>query len=297
MNRKLLAVLLPCAIGIPMLVFNLGMIGTWAGFEEDMGKVPTAPAPIASVGKFISGAWFAHQDRSEREEIFDATAMTIKRTVEFSRHVTIEDVLRPGETVPRPEFHHLYILARAPAFAMDECPRLLAELATTCVVGRTSVEPRDDGAYRLTTHYVYLPEQPFGDISQIARATLDREQVDLTPDIRNAQVAAADLPALRLETYRAAMLACENLRQQTGSCAIGEISFDQTRQAEDRPGYYEVKASAALNWLKVGFDDDKVALNEDGLVSRISGFLARHPSPCRNNAPTQLRSPTQPRKS
>lgn len=251
----MLSRILPAAIGgviaIPIILLNLSAIGSWASFEESMGDEASSAVPpvLGGLGKSLNSLWGGHVASNERAAIFDAERLTKKRVVTYRRSISLDMVLEPGETPPHPDFHDLFILARAPTLSTERCPEMLAKFATACAVGRISISEGRNSPPVLSTTYGYLPGYDFGDTSNIDKAELEREFVDLVDRKGNERIREGDLPALRAAIYDLAIQECASLRADKGSCMITDLRITEIADAK-RPGFYRVHAKSVMKWLK-----------------------------------------------
>ncbi|WP_172298058.1 hypothetical protein [Pseudoruegeria sp. HB172150] len=263
-------------VTVPMIGVNLYAIGAWETFTRPLaGLDPNAEAnaPPEALGKVGKGVFdFVHdrREQSEKAAVFDVTTPTPHRAIVWNRYMEIEDVLAEGEPDPGKDLHELYILARAPALVMRECPSVISDLATACAVSKVEIDTDSKGRHELTMRIGFLPADPAGDISGISSATEERESIRLTPRDYSARVAEVDLPALRATFYSEAQRQCRELRDRVGSCVVRYITIDEQEDSTN-PGSFTVSAYATLSWLKTDANADaEVAQAEP---TGVSGFF------------------------
>ena len=177
----------------------------------------------------------------------------------ITHEISIDTVLAEGETPPDPDFDSLYIIARAPAHAMKDCPLMLETIAETCSIGRTEVDKKSSGQRLLTSTFGYAPAYPMGDLSVIDAATVEVEPVNLLSPDRTIQLPVAERADYRKSVYANALTACQTLRNRVGSCVIKSLNIKEQPDTK-QPGFVRVSATARLAWLKHdGLSDDVIA--------------------------------------
>jgi hypothetical protein len=239
-------------IGVPIIGLNLWAFGAWATFEEAFqgeGNT-TVPAPLAAAGKGVFGAWVDYKIQNEKADILDPESLNRSRYVSLDTPITLEDVLAPGEAKPAPHLQRLTLLARAPAFAMRECPRILDGLATSCAISKLELSKPGAPVTELRVQLAYVPADPAGDtLDGLTEGELRFHRASLRKSGSGSPtVPAADLPGLRASFYQGARDRCAELRDQTGNCVVAEISITESADQAD-PDAFQVDARATLAWF------------------------------------------------
>ena len=244
-----LAVVTFLIIGAPMLVLNLAVLGRAAQFEQAINGETAIPTGIASIGQKIDSMFGDYKDGLEAKALLDPNRMSTHRVVEYKTRVRIEDVLEPGEQMPAPEYHGLYVTARAPQYAMQqECPLILDTFARSCKMVRTEVDDRDDGVYEIKSKLSFLPAAEIG-ASQSEGNTDMHELVLRFPVDRSTDTTpASQVTERRREIYRLAEEGCAKLREDKGNCVIGNMRITADPVGKDKSDT-RVRGYARLNWI------------------------------------------------
>ncbi|MDF0595719.1 hypothetical protein [Psychromarinibacter halotolerans] len=303
--------ILGLAIGLVMLIpvagislYALGAYERFSRFTESIagisgpGATPAdsgPPEPLGSMGLSFLEMIEGHRDRRKADAIFDPDTPTRHRRVTWNVHLPVDDVLRPGEPRPEPMMEPLYILARAPALAMDLCADMLADMAKGCGFARAEVDADRSGMHKLELRVGFLPADPVGDTTDLATATLETEIVPLDdPDTFGRRVAPEARAALREDYRQRARDYCDALRQRVGSCVITSIRVNET-PVPDGDGTWYVNATATFAWLKSdpAAEADLAALDSEssglaGLLNSITGGGAVAAGPAEDSAPVVL---------
>lgn len=253
---KALRILQFTFIGIPIIGINLYAFGAWEHYTRPLADLDPdaahhAPPPvIGGLGKGLFDFVSDRQQRRAEGHLFDVTALSDKRVVRYQRDLTIADVLRPGERDPGAAMHELYMLARAPALAMDLCESILQDLATACAVADVEVRDRPEGTYRVEMAIAFLQEEPAGDLELLGTAGVKSEPVDLVVSIGERRIAGEDRLRARAAVFKGARETCTRVRERTGSCVIESIAYEEL--PPDADGRFRIRAKAWLARLDTG---------------------------------------------
>lgn len=236
-------------IGGPILALNFVALGRQAAFETAIDGETAVPGPIAAIGQRADSIFGDLREGREVDVLFDADALTRKRVVRFVSEISIADVLTDGEDVPDPEFHKLFLEARAPQYVMQqECPLLLETMAVRCATARTEIDQRRDGTYRLVASLAYAPDHELGAMPAEGPTDLYRVNVALSRDRLMTEIPVTEVAEIKELFIGDALKACADLREERGNCAIRTIEFS-SYSVPDRPDMAKVAASASLAWV------------------------------------------------
>ena len=301
-SRLIVSAFISVIIGIPILLVNLYALGSWEKFsriEEFFtdGKPADSgpPGPLGDIGLSFYDMVEGHKERRKADAIFDPNTPTQHRRLSWNVHLTVDDVLKPGETRPDPELEPLYLLARAPALAMEVCTDMLGDMAKGCGFAGAEIKPNRAGMHKLELKIGFLPADPVGDTSHIATASLETEILSLAERVHDRQaVAPEDRAAVRAAFRQLARDDCAALREKVGSCVITALHINE-RPTTHGDGMWWLSATATLTWLKSDptAEADLAALDSEssglaGLLNSITGGGAAAAGPAEDSAPVVL---------
>lgn len=225
-------------IGIPMLLLNLGVLGRMAQVERAINGETAVPDTIANAGIGVDNMFGRFVEGQEINVLFDPDALARARHVIHKDVVTIEDMLADGEARPEPQFEQLWVVARANQRAMDECDALLATIAKTCGVSKSSVDAEDDGTFEIESMLSYTPSYYLGEIDVDGPRDLYTQRIKLPADRDAQQIPISAIPERRKELYAAAQQACRELRRTTQNCVISKIVPRDNRMRNGETTWY-----------------------------------------------------------
>lgn len=213
--------------GLPLLWYVPTMIWGFQITKESMegdGAVSKdligGPAPIQ---------WF--KNRAELRAYYSLEDITDRREVSFQFQMEFNDLLAPGEDVPDPALHELYVKARAPALLISYCPELLGSMAKSCDVNSAGGSISRDGRVTVSGGLGYLPAYDFGNVADVENGDIMSARVELFP--RDSELLAT-LENRALAITKALKL-CDEVRRQLGNCVIADLSIRETRMRRAEP--------------------------------------------------------------
>ena len=288
--RIILGLFLVLVAGIPMLLLNVGVLGTKAQVDRALSGGTDVPRLVESAGVGIADAFGRFAEGQEISTIFDTELLARARHVIHEQTLRIEDVLRDGEEPPVQGLEKLWITARANALAMPECDRILQTLAKTCGVSKSTVTDQKDGSFVVASMLSYVPSYYLGEIDVEGARDLYTKRIEIPASEAARDVSdLATLPGLRVAYYEAARQACRDLRRETRNCVVTEIN-PNLRSVNGREGSYQyyldvklqyVGARAAgsneslMGWLASdGAESAEDVEERAGMLDALSGFLS-----------------------
>ncbi len=197
-------------------------------------------AAFETVGELAEGpplvAWL--RNNKKLNAAFNPTDLTTGRYVSYKLAMPFEALLKPGETLPEPDFQELYAHARAPQTLAGYCFEVLGNLGTKCNVSKSNATLSRDGTVRIIGNLQYVPDYETGDPSVVKNGELISARVRL--------IAGRDLHNTlgnRAEVFEKARRICTEIRTLLGNCIISSISFEIT----PRDGVQILRASARFD--------------------------------------------------
>ena len=285
--RLIMSLLGAVVIGGPLLYINLVALGRQAAFEQAIDGETVVPSSIASIGQRADSLFGDIREGRKISSLFHPTELNRNRAVTFVSDIAITDVLAEGEAPPAPEFHKMFIEARAPLYEMERnCPLILETFATGCVSAKVDVDQRRDGSFRLTSALAYRPDHDLGTFPEEGATDLYRVTVGLSRDRLMTEIPQDKVQEIKALMYSDAMTACNSLREERGNCVIEKIEFSAF-DVEDKPDTARIAAVAYLAWVgpraaggdnsilgNVSAANPEEAAERAGLFARVSGALS-----------------------
>lgn len=254
-------------IGTPIILLNLGVLGTMAQVETAITGETDVPQPVAQVGIGVADAFGRFAEGQSMATLFDPDLLARARHVLHKQTVTIDDVLGPDEARPAPGLEKLWITARANSLAMPECDRVLATIAKTCGVSKSEVKESDDGTFSIESMLSYVPSYYLGEAETGRSSDLYTRHVEIPAERSERRITnISRLPALREEYYAAAKQACRELRRETQNCVVSKIE-PELRDIRGEEGAYTYHVRVTMNY---------VGPRAEGSNESLLGKLASH---------------------
>ncbi|SMX45017.1 hypothetical protein [Actibacterium lipolyticum] len=234
--------------GLPILLLNVTVLSRADKFTRAINGENTEESSNAlmGLGRKIDSAWGNHKKNKRADAIFSAEKFTALRQVTYTQTFTVDALLADGEEAPAPEFHELWVQARAPKYMMQGCDLPLATFAQSCAFSSIDVDEKKDGFFKVTAELAYLPAYPLGDIEGKDGFSLETKHVNLPIDrsaTRDIPISAAD--EVELDLHHAILEECTALREEKGTCAISNFQVSR----KDNGNLTTIAASGTLKWL------------------------------------------------
>jgi len=271
------------------LVFQLGLFGqisqvtrTLSGEQAvfESGSISEAkglPGKVGWVGEKMNGM-LNLGTRSAAQEVkalMNPDLYNADRTLTFQMIVSLDDVLRDGETAPPQELEQIMVEARAGDLVMRECADVyIGDLFRGCALigantervyvsahGETFHKPSQDihtaPMWRIEAELAFLPAILPGNTSDKAGWAIEalrghgHQQTALT--VENTAQARA---TARADLLQAAKLTCEKIRDTYGTCVLYNLAIKDDVKTQpghkDEPDTYiaEVAVRPSLYWLR-----------------------------------------------
>ena len=213
---------------------------------------------FAEIGRLSEGppliAWLRRNKAVNAA--FNPTELTSDRYVSYKLEMPAEEILKPGETSPHPDFLELYAHARAPQIIMEQCDEVLTSLGTVCDVAKTNARLSRDGTVRISGRLHYVPSYPMGDPSGVRNGKL------ISASTRMIQgYDTVDTPEIRALVFQQSLDICAKLRAALGNCVVSSIRLDSDPRGDTNTlgamASFEVYADATRfrrDWLQTEVD-------------------------------------------
>lgn len=211
----------------------------------------------------VLGMDFA-DDRGEIRAKMQQEAINDERRVIFETHISLADVLQPGETPPTEALAATYVRLRVPELMTRYCEDTVSAMARRCGFLKATVSPLRDGNFQVRATFGFVQNYDIGTLDAITGG-----------GFISAFLPGADLnqkfatPAERKALIGKYLRVCDRLREEYGNCLLGTLSF----HLADKPASYTngVKAHAA-GWVEVYALDQP--LEEEKLQARAAEIFA-----------------------
>ncbi len=190
-------------------------------------------------------------DRSLRagfKALSNVSALSEDRQVSVSTQVALKDLLDPGEAKPDPDFAHVFVKARAPRLAKEECARLRKTLASECVVERATAGKAYDGLYRVSMTLNFIQRDSFGEVEQADTHSYHEIRERLPISGRTIKAMPASAGKKREALYAEAARLCSKLRASEGNCAIYHVQVSE--RADRKSSAVELSGHVRLSFLQ-----------------------------------------------
>ncbi len=220
------------AVALPLLA------GGTLSSQAKTGMV-TADGPKPSILSWLGAPKSAARTPS--------TKLTKEYSVFVYEFVRLEDILAPGEALPDPVFHKLYVTARAPMRMIEFCEDVVATIGELCDVGTPNIRDWGDGRFEITARLYYQPGFDMGERKLVRGGGWQTGTVDLGGGRRSDD----ENPIYNRENRRAALERvremCDTLVVQYGSCAPTSIKFDRSGYFGEDTDEKETRMSVSVN--------------------------------------------------
>lgn len=175
--------------------------------------------------------------------MFAPDELNNQRKVSLKVKVSIDDLLKKGETPPKESLIPLYIFARAPQYMNRYCQDIVASIGTKCAVARTHPKLEKDNSILISATLFYTPSydtgKPFsGTTAEIRKAHMIPHQ-----PAENALSNPDNTRSLLKASLKDALLTCTALKQEFGNCVIASIALHtaNSQDARERPNQKMVR--------------------------------------------------------
>ncbi len=173
------------------------------------------------------------------------------RSVNTNIFVPIKKLLNAGEKAPGKDFVDVFLSARAPFVAEQECKALLKTFASQCKVthsgGKLAHGSREIGAFLVRLDYV--AKAPFGEFDPAKKQYFIDLNTILTGNGRSKRTEKSTLSQFgrdRAKIYRKVAGKCAKLRRREGTCATTSIRIQAQWNEKRRSIVYSAFAGFAL---------------------------------------------------
>jgi hypothetical protein len=173
-----------------------------------------------------------------------------RRNVRVVAYMDYFDIVEKEQRAANPTDQRIFANVFAPKVAKQECERLQQVFAGQCVVERATAEPGQIGRFVVDMTLQFTNKEPFGPPYAAADvATYQEARSPLTPAGGGALIAFSQQESERMDLYRAAARACDNVRRNNGNCAIGDMEVI-AKQAVRTSDVLRVEAKTVLLTLQ-----------------------------------------------
>ncbi|MDV7141392.1 hypothetical protein R3X27_01715 [Tropicimonas sp. TH_r6] len=252
------------------LAISLPLMATGPNVQAKEGMV-TADGTKPSLLSWLGAPRPAERKASQK--------LTREHSVSVYEFVRIEDILAPGEVMPDPVFHKLYVTSRAPMRMIAYCDDVIETIGLLCDVGAPNVRDWGDGRYEITARLYYRPSFDMGERKLVRGGGWQTGTVDLGGNRRSDDTAPIYSTGNRRAALERVRDICGKLVAQYGTCVPASIKFN-------RAGYFGAESEEKETRMSVSVNVNVYAMQSEKSYREIQAAIRDAAGPDRSLAAT-----------